>query len=531
MRKMSRFLVVLLVIAMLFSTTAFAEAEKVVTMAMTNTWSTFNPFADNGNYSDVLSDQVFDRFWVVNKDGTVEPRLAKSYEVAEDHTHMIIHLDENAKFHDGEPVTADDVIFTAQLDANPEFNSLKRDQLQYVAGTTIGGVCENPDELGFEKIDDYTVKLTFKEPMNELPILTMTNRYFYILPEHIYSQFTMEELNSNETWANCLIGSGPFKYESSIAGDRVEFVANKDYHKGAPDFDRLVIRVVETSQLLSGLLTGEIDIAAGAGIGNLSLVDWPSAQESENLTTVSTSNFAYQGMVINMTSEKIPNAACRNALNMAINRQNIVDYLLLGEGTVIYAPYCNDHPFVDESLLNLPEYNPEKAKAQLEENGFDFDQTLELIVPTGNEVRIQSTILIQQDLAAIGVKVNITQYDFPTLMTMMKEGQCDLAMCGSAGSIEPSEAVGWLNHEGTTNFPCVPDDRFVSLFNEAKGILDLEEQQAKYAEIWQFILDESPVVYLYSANHLVAYNNRISNVDPEKFPQVNWDICSWKVAD
>lgn len=529
MRKFTRFLVMLLVAAMLLSTAAFAEAEKVVTMAMVSTWASFNPFADNGNYSDIIADQIFDRFWVVNKDGTVEPRLAKSYEVAEDKSHMIIHLDETAKFHDGEPVTADDVIFTAQLDANPEFNSLKRDQLQYVAGTTAGGLCENPEELGFEKIDDYTVKITFKEPMNELPLLTMTNRYFYVLPEHIYSQFTMEELNSGDTWVKTLVGSGPFKYVSSIAGDRVEFVANEDYHLGTPDIDRLVIRVVETSQLLSGLLTGEIDVVAGAGIGNMSLVDWPSAVENENLVTTSTSNFAYQAMVINMQSEKIPNAACRNAINMAINRQNIVDYLLMGEGTVIYAPYCEDHPFVDEAELNLPVYNPEQARKQLEENGFDFDQTLELIVPTGNEVRIQSTILIQQDLAAIGVKTNITQYDFPTLMEMMKNGECDLGMIGSAGSIEPTEASAWLNNVGTTNFPCVPDGRFIDLFNEAKGILDFEEQKAKYVEIWQKVLDESAICYLYSANHLVAYNNRISGVDTDKFPQVNWDVASWKV--
>ncbi|MCI8465392.1 MAG: peptide ABC transporter substrate-binding protein [Lachnospiraceae bacterium] len=506
--------------------------NKTVTIAMTSPWASWNPYVDSGNYSDIIADQLYERLWVANKDGTVEPRLAESYEVAEDHTHMIVHLDKNAKFHDGEPVTADDVIFSVQLDANPEFNSVKRDQLQYVAGTTTGGLAENGVEnVGFEKIDDYTVKITFKEAMNELPILTMMNRYVYIVPEHIYSKYSIAELNESETWKNNMVGCGPFKFDTAIDGDRVELVRYEDYHLGTPDIERLIIRVVEPSQFLSGLMTGEIDMIAGAGIGSLSLADWPTAQAEESLETVSTTNFAYQTMIINMTSEKIPNAKCRNAINMAINRQSIVDNLLLGEGTVLYAPFSDDHPFVDTSKLTMPEYNPEAAKKQLEENGFDFSQTLELIVPTGNEVRIQSTVLIQQDLEAIGVKTNITQYDFPTLMDMMKKGQYDLGMCGSAGAIEPTEASGWINNEGTTNFPCVQDDTFISLYNKAKYILDLDEQKEAYVEVWQKLLDESPICYLYSSNHLLAYNKRLSNLDPNKFPQVNWATWEWKVAD
>ena len=91
-------------------------------------------------------------------------------------------------------------------------------------------------------------------------------------------------------------------------------------------------------------MSEEIDVVAGAGVASLPLSDWPAAQEDENLNTVSMSSFAYQGMIINTTSDKIPNAKCRNALNMAI-----VDHLLEGEGTVLYAPFSNEHPFVDES--------------------------------------------------------------------------------------------------------------------------------------------------------------------------------------
>ena len=503
-----------------------STGNKTVTVAITNAWASWCPYFDSGNYTDIVSDQIYDRLWVTKKDGTVEPRLAESYEVAEDYTNMIIHLNKKATFSDGEPVTADDVIFSAKLDTNPEFNSVKRDQMKYVRGTTSGGVCEDEENLGFEKLDDYTVRIVFKEAMNDLPFLTMMNRYFYVVPEHIYSQYTMAELNEAQTWKDHMIGSGPFIYDFSIDGERIEMVKNENYFLGTPDIDRLVLRVVEGTQLLSGLMSGEIDVVAGAGVASLPLSDWPAAQEDEELDTASVSNFAYQAMIINTTSDKIPNAACRNALNMAINRQAIVDHLLEGEGTVLYAPFSDEHPFVDESRLTIPAYDPEKAKAQLEANGFDFNQTLELIVPTGNEVRIQSTVLIQQDLQAIGVKTNITQYDFATLLQMMREGQYDLSMCGSAGGIDPSEPLGWLNNEGTTNFPCIQEPTYTKLFNEANRILDIVAKEEEYVTIWQYLLDDSAVCYLYSSNILAAYNKRISGIDYDDAMQLNW--CTWK---
>ena len=505
-------------------------AEKIVTIAITNSWATWCPYFDAGNYTDIISDQLYDRLWVTLKDGTVEPRLAKSYEIAPDHASMTIHLDEAAKFSDGEPVTADDVIFSAKLDCNPEFNSVKRDQMKFVKGTTEGGVCENEADFGWEKIDDYTVKLSFKEPMNELNFLTMMNRYFYIIPEHIYSQYSVAELNEAGPWKDNMIGSGPFIYDTSIDGERIEMVKNENYFLGTPDIDRLVIRVVEGSQLLSSLIGGEVDVIAGAGVASMPLSDWPAAQEEENLETVSATTWAYQAMIINCTSDKIPNAECRNAINMAVNRQAIVDNLLEGQGVVLYAPFSNEHPFVDESKLTLPKYDPEAAKAKLEDNGFDFSQTLELIVPVGNEVRIQSTVLIQQDLEAIGVKTNITQYDFPTLMQMMRDGDYDLGMCGSAGSIDPTEPLGWLGLGTTQNFPCIMDYSYTELFGSTNSVLDTKERAEAFVKVWQHLLDDSPVCYLYSANFLAAYNkDKVSGVDYDLSGQLNWKTWTWKV--
>ena len=154
-----------------------------------------------------------------------------------------------------------------------------------------------------------------------------------------------------------------------------------------------------------------------------------------------------------------------------------------------------------------------------------------MIVPVGNEVRIQSTVLIQQDLEAIGVKTNITQYDFATLMQMMRDGEYDLGMCGSAGGIDPTEPTGWLGLGTQQNFPCIQDYSYSELFAGANAILDLTEQEEAFTAVWQHLLDDSPVCYLYSSNNLQANNKRVTGVDYDNACQLEWCTWKWKVAE
>ena len=150
-------------------------------------------------------------------------------------------------------------------------------------------------------------------------------------------------------------------------------------------------------------------------------------------------------------------------------------------------------------------------------------------MPTGNEVRIQSTGLIQQDLEKIVVKTNITQYDFSTLMDKMRKGEFDLGMCGAAGTLDPSNPT-WMIAVVKNIFTNVPDDRYSKLYAEAAKEVDLDKEKAAFNKVWQFIIDDAPIAYLYSSDSLVAYNNnRLDNIDPSLFEQVNWNTASWKV--
>ena len=133
--------------------------DEVVTMAIISTWSTLNIYNTSGNYGHCVADQLFERMVTCTHDGEYLPRLADSWEMSEDHTSVTFHMNKNAKWHDGEPLTADDVVFTLKAITSEKMDNYFRSQFVSLAGTDDNGICASPDDLQVEAIDEYTVKI------------------------------------------------------------------------------------------------------------------------------------------------------------------------------------------------------------------------------------------------------------------------------------------------------------------------------------------------------------------------------------
>lgn len=265
------------------STTAQPAGEKVVTMAISSTWETLMPFNTSSNYGDVIFDQLYDRLVFNRGDNTFEPRLASGWEVGEDAKSITFAIDPKAKWHDGQPVTAEDVAFTAQLVSDPAINSSKRSFLNYFEGVDDSGAELSADSIGVEVLEGNKVRFNLKRPMDPEIILGVFNKNFFVLPKHILEDKTVEEVNGPDLW-EAPIGSGPFKFGSSIAGEEIQLDCNESYHLGKPDFDKLVIRVTQSANLVAGLMSGDIDILAGKRPGRHSsggLGDRPGAGKPE----------------------------------------------------------------------------------------------------------------------------------------------------------------------------------------------------------------------------------------------------------
>ena len=499
--------------------------EKVITMAQTGDWDTFMPMNTTNAGADNVIELMFDRLMVINTDGTFGPRLAESWETNEAQDKITYHLNENAKWQDGEPVTAEDVVYSAQVASSSEFNYLRRIRMQYFAGTDETGCETGTDSIEVKALDDHTVEFTLKAPMDPAIIYALVNRDFFIMPKHLLDSISDADLENDAFWQKP-IGSGPCIFDSMESGVSIEFKANKDYYLGAPDFDRLVFKKVQSSNLLSGLMSGDIDVLSGNS--QIPLADWEAAKNTQGIVTKSVPTFAYQYMAMN-TSRDYLTEDVRHAISLAINRQVIVDQLLQGEARIAIGPLAEDHPYFDEKLLPI-EYDPEKAKSMLEAAGWDSNRELEVMVSTGNEVREKSAILIQQDLQKIGIKTKIQTLDFPTLLTNARNGDYDLCFIGSAGSVDPSESVPNVTAGYMNNFAQLSDPTLGQIGESGAKEITFEARKKIYDQYQEELFKQMPMAFLYHTNDLFAYNEKLENVREGAIDyNVNKNVWEWKV--
>ena len=499
--------------------------EKVITMAQTGDWDTFMPMNTTNAGADNVIELMFDRLMVINTDGTFGPRLAESWETNEAQDKITYHLNENAKWQDGEPVTAEDVVYSAQVASSSEFNYLRRIRMQYFAGTDETGCETGTDSIEVKALDDHTVEFTLKTPMDPSIIYALVNRDFFIMPKHLLGDISDTELVNDAFWQKP-VGSGPCIFDNMESGVSIEFKANKDYYLGAPDFDRLVFKKVQSSNLLSGLMSGDIDVLSGNS--QIPLADWEAAKNTQGIVTKSVPTFAYQYMAMN-TSRDYLTEDVRHAISLAINRQVIVDQLLQGEARIAIGPLAEDHPYFDEKLLPI-EYDPEKAKSMLEAAGWDSNRELEVMVSTGNEVREKSAILIQQDLQKIGIKTKIQTLDFPTLLTNARNGDYDLCFIGSAGSVDPSESVPNVTAGYMNNFAQLSDPTLGQIGESGAKEITFEARKKIYDQYQEELFKQMPMAFLYHTNDLFAYNEKLENVREGAIDyNVNKNVWEWKV--
>lgn len=502
--------------------------EKVVTVAQTGDWDSFMPMNTTNAGADNVNELMFDRLMVINTDGTFAPRLADSWETNETQDKIIYHLNENAKWHDGEPVTAADVVYSAQVASSQEYNYLRRIRMQYFAGTDETGMELSENSVGVKALDDHTVEFTLKEPMDPAIIYALVNRDFFIIPEHLLSGISDADLVNDEFWQHP-IGSGPCVFESTISGESIQFTANKDYYLGAPDFDRLVFKKVQASNLLSGLMSGEIDVLSGNS--QIPLQDWQAAKSTDGVVAQSVPTFAYQYMAMN-TSREYLTKEIRQAMSMAINKEVIVDQLLQGEGRVALGPLPSDHKYYNSEIESMEpvQYDPEKAAQIVKDAGWDENRELQMLVSTGNEVREKAAILIQQDLQKIGIKTKIQTLDFPTLLTNARNGEYDICFIGSAGSVDPSESVPNITVGYMNNFTQLQDPALGELGESGAHELTFEARKEIYDDYQEMIVDWMPMAFLYFTNDLFAHSAKIENVRPENLDyNVNKNVWEWKV--
>lgn len=501
------------------------QGEKSVTLALSSAWDNLNPLLVSADYKAYLQSLIFDRLVTLNNDRGLEPRLLESWEFSDDGLTVTGHIFENAYWHDGEPVTAEDVVFTLGLFTNP--SAPANIHFNRVTGTNDSGLLEDGQELGVEAIGEKAVVFHLKQTVQET-IFFSDLEYLFILPSHLLENEDVTTLMNNPFFENP-VGSGPFKFESQTPGTELVLRANEEFHLGAPDFDKLTVRVVPNNNVLAGLLSGEIDLTGGSGLSALPYDDFVLAQQNDNLITASTPALGSQFAILNEQSERLSDVRVRQAIEYAIDKQNLVDNILKGEGRIAYSFISDQNEYYNQELRTNA-YDPDKAKELLDEAGFDYSEPLTVLYGSNSAAMEQAAVLIQQDLAAVGIQIEVEPIEFTTLMALLREQKdpFDIALLGRSASQNPSTFRSFYRFGTQGNFARLPDGSIADLFIRAEVAPTVEESRTLYAEAQQKNEDDVPYIYLYRANNLLAYNKRISGLDFGYYFLID-NIWNWKV--
>jgi len=371
-------------LAALTLSTSIAEAAGILTIGRREDSSTFDPIATAQNIDFWVFMNVYDVLVRVDKTGTkLEPGLAESWDISEDGLTYTMNL-RDAKFSDGSPITAEDVIYSLTRIRDDE-RSLWSDSYKII---------EN-----MEAPDEKTVVITLStQSAPFLSTLAMPGA-------SIISKKGMEEMGA-EDYASNPVASGAFTVKDWIRGDRVILEKNPEFWQA----DRVQLDGVEWISIpddntrMLNVQAGQIDAAIFVPFSRVQQL-----QADPELTVHLEPSTREDSLLINHEHEPLGKKEVRQAIDFAINKQEVVDAVTFGIGEIAnsYVPKGALYYYADN--LRRP-HDPEKAKELLEEAGVS-DLSLNYLVKAGDEVDEQIAVLLQRQLSEAGITVNIEKVD------------------------------------------------------------------------------------------------------------------------
>jgi peptide/nickel transport system substrate-binding protein len=532
---------------------SYGQMQKIVRAALWQEPEGLNPFFFIQIASRVVRKRVLEGLFRIAPDGSPVPVLAAEVPtqenggISEDGKTITIKLRKGLVWSDGTPVTSQDVRFTWEVvmdDANPVSSR---------AGYELIEDISTPD--------DTTVVLRFKEVY--APFLTLFSVNDAVLPRHVFGGKT--DLSQSSFNRAPEVGTGPFRFVRWESGAFIELEKNPNY-RGAPDkprLDKLIYTIVPARETaIQQIKTGQVD-----AMWNLLETQIPEFQGLPDVRLLITpsANLEYLGLNLSDPNSEDPNnpgfsdpnkphpilgdPRVREAIELAINKQELVDALFQGLTTVAVSPISPFH-WANNPELGPSEYNPEKAKQLLEEAGWTpgpggvrvkdgVRLDLRIMTTTGDQIRLQTEQIIQRNLLDVGINLQIVNVPSAVLFSKqgpLQTGDYDIAEDTWGPDFDPADFLTILFHSKSLppngwNFFRINDpeiDRHIDLGNSAIG---QAARRPHYQIAQKLILDTGAYIPLYNRSLIDAFHVRVKNVTPGGNPwdDFSWDAENWDV--
>ncbi len=501
------------------------EGEKIINVGVTDSLGGINPFAmDQTEINKYAVGLMFLPLMELDKDLNFQGMLADSI-TTEDNLNFIVHIDDRATWSDGTPVTAYDVEYSVLRLASPLVNNTTLMLYAFEGTSDEGFVEEGADSMaGLTVLDDKTIQFTAKYPMALTTFQNTYARYLHTMPKHVIEKFSEDDLTTNDWFNHPDVINGPYLLTDYDPNHYISYTANTDYWKGAPKIDKLNIKIVDGSQIYSGLQSGEIDITQHT-MTAIPQEDYESIEALSNVKTVYGSPVTNQSAFIQTAN--IPDNRIRQALVYAIDRQQLVDQLLKGHGEVVDGFLSSASPFFDDSITPM-EYDPEKAKALLAEAGWDGSKTLRFYINSGDSTLVNGAQVMVAQWAAVGIKAEVMTVDLATLMTIAGTTDYDImAVQYTYAPVDPYPDASWLLG-GEGSWTGYYDDAVASALDGTQKTSDIEEIKKLYSVVDRKMQDDVAMFSIYIISAQGAVNNRVTGAEPSVYGFFN-DVHNWDV--
>jgi len=495
---MRRFLLTFLLFGI--STAAFAIPLRY---AEDRSPSIVNPLFTTTMSEARLNELVFDGLFTDDMELQSTPQLVESYELSDDKMTLVLHLRSDIRWHDSEPLTAKDVVFTIKAMQNPQTASTERGRVGWIRTAT--------------EVDEHTVQLTFRRPEHQ----PEDKLHFKILPAHKFSSTTVQRSDPFRTRP---IGTGPFMLIGFNDDNSITLQRNASYYRPVKQ-DEVVMREVADKNYQAKLIIYQ-SIEALVRVLPRDLAALQADRKVE-LYPYQTNSWWYIGF--NNSDAKLRDVRVRQALELMVD----VEALLkpIGTGQILSGPFVPSSPFYNHDVP-IPTPDSDRATALLNEAGYFHDGrqwtrngeplTLRLAAPETLETAQDVVINLQAQFRRQGVTIE------PEFLGMAEWKQKiwrdrDFDLILSQWSFDRSEDIYEQFHSrGARNFVGYSSRHVDSLLDEARSTTDPQQKKAALREAHAVIAEDVPMVFLWTLDSYSAMSVRVKQVVVHPFYFFTW---------
>ena len=461
---------------------------------------TLDPHLSTDNLSGGLVQEIFGGLVTLNLEYAPVPDLAERWDVSDDGRVYSFHLRRDAKFHDGKPVTAQDVKWSLERVTDPATQAPVAEQyLGDIVGVTekLNGQADSIQ--GIRVIDDHTIEITIDAPKSYF-VAKLTYPTAFVLDR--------ENVEGNPNWLRQPNGTGPFKLAQYDVGETIRLVRNERYHLGPAHLDEVKFILSGGSPMLM-YENNEIDLT-GLGLADLDRVKDPSSPLNAELEQAPAA-FSVSFIGMNVKEPPFDDPKVRKALNLAINKEAIATQVLENLSSPANTIIPPGFPSYNPDLKGY-EYDPERARQLLAESKYGNNManfpriTLNTSGSFGAEVPLDLQVILQSWEEELGIQVDIQQTEWATFIQDVHARRYQMfTIAWGADYPDPQNFLDILFHSQSENdWTNYSNPEVDALLEQARVMQDQEARFELYNRIEQMILDDAPWIPLWNSGESYA---------------------------